>query len=115
MRGLLPRLSLLGEGVAWKDLCKIHVGAHHLRARASPPLCSRLCACALRQIWRCPLQHLAELAPPLPAVSPAHPRFERPRTLWPPESTLSSFLGHNLPVLAFRRRIVTIVTRVAFS
>lgn len=37
MRGLLPRLSLLGEGVAWKDLCKIDVGAHHLRARASTP------------------------------------------------------------------------------
>lgn len=36
MRGLLPHLSLLGEGVASKDLCKIHVGAHHLRARASP-------------------------------------------------------------------------------
>lgn len=86
MRGLLPHLSLLGEGVASKDLCKIHVGAHHPRARASPsttppPLCSHLCACALRQIWRCPLQHLAELAPPLPAVSPAHPRFEHPRTL----------------------------------
>ncbi|XP_044096324.1 PH and SEC7 domain-containing protein 1 isoform X6 [Neovison vison] len=84
-----PKRVNLGEGFAsfslvclgrgrWEDrpLLRLSlVGAHHLGTRASSSslLCSRLCACAVRQIWRCPLQHHAEPAQPLPALSWAQP------------------------------------------
>ncbi|XP_032169440.1 PH and SEC7 domain-containing protein 1 isoform X4 [Mustela erminea] len=84
-----PKRVNLGEGLAsfslvclgrgrWEDRPPLRlslVGAHHLGTRASSSslLCSRLCACAVRQIWRCPLQHHAEPAQPLPALSWAQP------------------------------------------